>query len=107
MQSTLHATPGSSPSVNHSLTSRGLKIPMRIVGKRSEPVIGAQASGELLAVGCRFNDEIHRLPTGNLTHIPKGLYRFMTHAEANAFDDLCLAKRMAQIGRERGDDGRN
>ncbi|MDP1525327.1 MAG: hypothetical protein Q8M20_05920 [Rhodocyclaceae bacterium] len=60
-------------------------------------MIGTEASGRLLAEGARFNDEIHRLPTGNASFIPKGVYRFMTHAEANQHAMDCLAKGMARI----------
>lgn len=74
---------------------------MRIVGKRKERGISPVPSGTLLAAGARFNDEIHRLPTGNTTFIPKGLYRFMSHAEANQHQLDCLAKGMAQLARER------
>lgn len=74
---------------------------MRIVGKRTFPTI-RPPSGELLLEGAKFNDEIHRLPTGNRTHIPKGVYRFKSHEEANAFDLDCLAKHMAKIAKERG-----
>lgn len=35
--------------------------------------------------GCLYNDEIHRLPTGQTTCIPKGVFFFRTHAEAYEF----------------------
>jgi hypothetical protein len=59
---------------------------MRIVGRRTERPITFSASGLLLAEGARFNDEIHRLPTGARTGIAKGVYRFKSFAEANRFD---------------------
>ena len=74
---------------------------MRTIGHRSDPPISFSASAELLAEGARFNDEIHRLPTGNLTFIPKGIFRFKTHEEANSFDLDCLAKGMAEIALRR------
>lgn len=74
---------------------------MRTIGQRKERPVSFVASGALLAEGARFNDEIHRLPTGDTTFIPKGLYRFMTHAEANQHELDCLAKGMAQVARER------
>ena len=52
--------------------------------------------GSLLAEGARFNDEIHRLPTGNTSSIPKGLCHFLAHAEANQHELDCLAKGMAK-----------
>jgi len=74
---------------------------IRSVGRRKERQITFSASGELLAEGARFNDEIHRLPGGNQGFIPKGLYRFKSHEEANRFDIDCLAKAMARLARER------
>jgi hypothetical protein len=74
---------------------------MRTVGHRKERPITFSASADLLAEGARFNDEIHRLPTGSRTFIPKGVYRFMSHEESNRFDLDCLAKGMAEIAQER------
>ncbi len=74
---------------------------MRTIGYRKERPVSFAASGELLAEGARFNDEIHRLPTGDTTFIPKGIYRFMTHEEANQHQLDCLAKGMAHIAQER------
>jgi hypothetical protein len=79
---------------------------MRTVGQRKERPISLLASGVLLAEGARFNDEIHRLPTGDKTFIPKGVYRFKTHEEANQHQLDCLAKGMARIALERVN-GRN
>ncbi|MFZ4537323.1 hypothetical protein [Propionivibrio sp.] len=76
---------------------------MRTVGFRKERPISFIASGVLLAEGARFNDEVHHLPTGNTNFIPKGVYRFMTHAEANRQQLDCLSKGMAQIAMERAD----
>ncbi len=74
---------------------------MRTIGHRREPEISFSASAILLAEGAHFNDDIHRLPTGNRTFIPKGVYRFRSHEEANRFDLDCLAKGMAEIALER------
>lgn len=76
---------------------------MRTVGQSKERPIGLVASGALLAEGARFNDEMHRLPTGNTTFIPKGVYRFKTHEEAYQHQLDCLAKGMAKIALERAD----
>ena len=57
------------------------------------------ASATLLAEGARFNDEIHRLPGGNDSFIPKGVYRFKTHAEANQHQMECIARGMAALAR--------
>lgn len=74
---------------------------MRIIGHRKEQPIAFSASGDLLLQGARFNDEIHRLPSGQLTFIPKGVFRFASHAEANQQQQDCLAKGMAKIALER------
>ncbi len=74
---------------------------MKTIGKRVERPVGTVPSGKLLAEGARFNDELHRLPTGECTFIPKGVYRFMTHAQANQHQSDCLAKGMAHIALER------
>ena len=74
---------------------------MRTVGQRKEQPVGQRASGDQLAAGARFNDEIHRLPTGGLTFIRKGIYRFKTHEEANRQQMDCLAEGMAKIAAER------
>lgn len=71
------------------------------VGHRKEPQITFSASAALLKEGARFNDEIHRLPTGNLTFIPKGVYYFKTHEEANRHAQNCLVRGMALIAQER------
>jgi hypothetical protein len=74
---------------------------MRIVGYRKERPISFSASAALLAEGARFNDDMHRLPTGDATRIRKGVYRFRTHEEANQHQMACLVDNMAQIARKR------
>ena len=74
---------------------------MRTVGHRKERPLGLPPSGVLLAEGARFNDEIHRLPTGGVTFVPKGLYRFKTHHAAEQHRLDCLIKGMANIALER------
>lgn len=76
---------------------------MKTVGQRKERPVGVDASGALLAAGARFNDEMQRLPTGDSSFIPKGVYRFKTHAEANQHQLDCLAQGMAKLARERAD----
>ncbi|MDR2637823.1 MAG: hypothetical protein LBB55_05735 [Zoogloeaceae bacterium] len=73
----------------------------KYIGHRKPRSISFSASGTLLAEGARFNDELHQFPTGNLCFIPKGVYRFKTHEEANLFDQEYLAKGMARIALER------
>ena len=74
---------------------------MRTVGHRKEHPITFSASAALLTEGARFNDELHRLPTGSRTFIPKGISRFKKHEQANRFEQECLAVRMAEIALER------
>lgn len=74
---------------------------MRTVGHRKEQPPTFSASAELLAEGARFNDEIHRLPTGDTTFIPKGVYFFKTHEEANRHQMRCLAEGMARVALDR------
>lgn len=74
---------------------------MRTIGHRKERPITFSASAALLAEGARFNDEIHRLPTGNQTFIPKGVYRFKSFEEANRQDLDCLVEGMAQTAMKR------
>ena len=69
---------------------------MRIIGSRKEPAISFSASAALLVEGAQFNDEIHRLPTGNATFIPKGVYRFYSHEEAYRQWEDCLVNAMAR-----------
>ena len=68
---------------------------MRTVGHRKEYPVSFSASAAALAAGARFNDEIHRLPTGNISFIPKGVFRFRTHGEANRHQLDCLVAGMA------------
>ncbi len=74
---------------------------MRIVGKRTERPISFSASAALLIEGARFNDEIHRLPTGQTGFIPKGVFPFRSHEEANRQQDECLAAAMARSAKSR------
>lgn len=74
---------------------------MRTIGHRKERPISFSASAALLAEGARFNDEIHRLPTGYSTFIPKGVFRFHTHAAANRHQMDCLAECVVQAALER------
>lgn len=69
---------------------------MRVIGHRKEQSIVFSASAELLVEGALFNDEMHRLPTGNTTFIPKGVYRFHSIEEANRQWEACLVEGMAK-----------
>ena len=73
---------------------------MHTVGHRTIRPITFWASSESLAEGARFNDAMQRL-SGDCTYIPKGVFRFKSHEEANQFDFNCLIKKMAKISKER------
>ncbi|MGA8146330.1 MAG: hypothetical protein WB870_01980 [Gallionellaceae bacterium] len=74
---------------------------MRTVGHRKEHPITFSASATLLVEGARFNDELHHLPTGNTTFIPKGVFWFNSHEDANRFQQDCLIQGMARIALDR------
>jgi hypothetical protein len=69
---------------------------MRNIGHLRVRPISFSASAVLLAVGTRFNDEIHRLPTANRPLVPKGIFRFKTHEDANRHQVDCLVEAMTQ-----------
>ena len=74
---------------------------MRIVGRRVERPVAFFASGVLLLEGARFNDEIHRLPTGGRTLSRKGIYRFSNVDEANRAERDRVATAVALAAQER------
>ncbi len=74
---------------------------MKIVGQRKQHSITFNASAQLLKEGARFNDEIHRLPGGQSTFIPKGIYRFATHEKANDHWEASIPRGIAQTTLER------
>ena len=72
---------------------------MRQVGSRREPTIKRRPSGRLLAEGARFNEVVSRLaPT---TFVPKGVYRYTSHEEANRHQQDCLVRGMGRLAAER------
>ena len=77
---------------------------MRTVGNRHPRPISFAASATRLAEGARFNDEIHRLPSGSDSFIPKGVYSFKTHAEANRHQEECLSRGIAALAFARDKD---
>jgi hypothetical protein len=69
------------------------------VGKRRERPIVMHAEGVLLLEGARFSETIaHLAPT---TFIPKGVYRFFSHQEANRQQEGCLARGLGRLAAER------
>ncbi len=78
---------------------------MKIVGSRREPAVGGRASGEALATGARFSESLAALAKS--TFIPKGVYRFKTHAAMNKHQEDCLAHGMGLLAIERARDRTN
>ena len=74
---------------------------MKIIGSRKERGISFHASAELLKQGARFNDEMHNSPTGKITCVPKGLYRFKTHDAANQHILKCIIAAMADVAEQK------
>jgi len=68
---------------------------MRIVGKRNIRSISILPSGDLLKEGALFNDEVHKLPTGNTTYFPKGVFRYKSFEDAEAHFTEQVIKGMA------------
>jgi len=70
---------------------------VRVVGKRSEREITFHASAQALKeVACLIETSIE-LSGGASTFIPKGVYRFRTHEEADRQRVECLAAGMAAL----------
>jgi hypothetical protein len=66
---------------------------MRIVGNRVERPLALRPTSELFAEGLRF---IAAAALGeSSTYIPKGVYRFRTHAQAEEQRLACLARGIA------------
>ena len=80
------------------MTDRDANEPIhRIVGTIAGRQITFSASGAALAEGARWNDAMHKLPTGNFHCIPRGVYRYPSHDAADRHLAQCLAARMAEI----------
>lgn len=74
---------------------------MKTVGTRKQPELALRPSGELLKAGALFNESVARLAPS--TFIPKGVYRFKTHEEANRHERECIARGMAALAASRHD----
>ena len=71
----------------------------KTIGKRVEPSLTLLASATALKTGLALSASVSVLcKTG---YVPKGVYRYASHAEANAHDDACLAQNMAMRALER------
>ncbi|MEO6410610.1 MAG: hypothetical protein ABIO45_17925 [Burkholderiaceae bacterium] len=72
---------------------------MRQVGRRRPPEIVQQASGLLLTEGARFSEAMSSLAPS--TFVPKGVYRFKNHADANQHQQDCLVRGMGLLAARR------
>lgn len=72
---------------------------MIVVGHRQEPPIVMRGDGALLAEGARFSETIAHLAKS--TFIPKGLYRFRSHKDANTQQEHCLVQGLGRLAAER------
>ena len=72
---------------------------MRRIGTRREPEMAARPDGLLLAQGARFSETISSLAPS--TFIPKGIYRFKSHDEADRHQRDCLVRGMARLAEQR------
>lgn len=73
---------------------------MRQVGTRKEATVQPIPHASALVSGAEFSMSIAQLAGGS-TFVPKGLYRFRTHEEANEKAASWLAAGMARIALER------
>jgi hypothetical protein len=65
---------------------------VRQVGVRRELAVAEKATGLLVAEGARFNEAVSRL--SRTMFVPKGVYRFASHDEANRHGQDCLVRGM-------------
>ncbi len=72
---------------------------MKQVGFRREAPVSVHASAEHLLQGARFNEALAWLSRSNF--MPKGVYRYKSHEEANRHQMDCLVRGMARRAAER------
>lgn len=74
---------------------------MRQVGTRRDRELSGKPSGILLAEGARFSESVSSL--SHLAYVPKGVYRYRSHGEANQHDQECLVRAMGALAMQRRD----
>lgn len=74
---------------------------MRVVGHRSEPSVTEALNADGWRALDQLNVTLGRLSGAVSTHVPKGVYRYKTHADANRHQDECLARGMAHLALRR------
>lgn len=78
---------------------------MRIVGRVKEPKITYHATAENLKRGCEFNDSLSKFFKSKL-FIPKGVYCYKTHEEANEHWEKFMIKGIVERQKEIEKNGR-
>jgi hypothetical protein len=68
---------------------------MKQVGKRVISPLQAEPSGELLIRWAAFNESIATI--AGSSYMPKGVFRYKSHEEANRHQEACIAAGMAKL----------
>jgi hypothetical protein len=74
---------------------------MRVVGRRAQLHLTAEASAERLTEGARWNDSLRPLAGGARIALARGVYRYRTHEEADIAWREAIAGGMAELVRRR------
>lgn len=72
---------------------------MKTVGKRRESPLAIVATGALLAEGAHFSESVAALAQS--TFVPKGVYRYKSHEDANGHHLDCLVQGMGRLAAQR------
>lgn len=68
---------------------------MKVAGRRIQRPIRFHASAELLREGAGFNGEMQKMQS--TLCIPKGVYHYKTHAEANRHWEQCQVDTLVAV----------
>ena len=74
---------------------------MKVLGSRAAEAIRSEPSAQALAAAAQHPRTAAALAAGNTTGIPRGVYRFRTHAAGNRHADDALARAVAENLRAR------
>ncbi len=74
---------------------------MRTIGKRPQYLISATPSAEALKAGAVHQTTTLALSAVATTGVKRGIYRFATHAEANAHSNEALVRAIVENNRAR------
>ncbi|MEN9560204.1 MAG: hypothetical protein RLZZ502_1415 [Pseudomonadota bacterium] len=76
-----------------------MDIPTKIIGKPNAIAKFGTPSAENLERALAFNDGLSKAFLGY--GMPKGVFRYKSHADMNAHQERCLVEGMARLARER------